>query len=853
MSTPIQPDDPRLTAYALGELDEAGRAEIEAQLAASDEARREVGAITEAAHLLESALQAESSPELSASRRDAIRAHVQTRRPARLTFLRRAAVWLVLVGAAIAALAIVTPNLMRSRMAADEADLLLAERSSRALSIVRSKDMSVPGQAGAGDTHGGVLSRTEAEIYQAAPSKADRSSLDINGDGVDEEIPYYSNDAGQAANQSYARMTNRMRGENAPTKGNLQNVAVGGEIRIIRHDNPEERPALTWGMGLSRDEEAALEPLPKEAVEQLSSIGYFAEPSSTSELSAGGDLDARRTAGGYGAGMGGGGVGGYGGGMGLNRSGERWGEDHRTMLAADGVVEKRALEERQERVPLLSSLDGELLARRDAVPMETASHREAGGVETYELIADNPFLLAAQQPLSTFSIDVDTASYANVRRFLTQGSLPPKEAVRIEEMINYFDYDYPAPEGADPFAAHIEFAACPWRPEHRLVRIGLKGREIPNDDRPACNLVFLLDVSGSMKDPNKLPLLKQAMRLLVQTLGKADRVALVTFANEARVALSSTTCDEKQIILAAIDSVNADGGTNGGAGIELAYDLAGEKGHFVPGGVNRVILATDGDFNVGTQSRPELVKLIEDRAKSGVFFTALGFGAGNLKDANLEALADKGNGNYAYIDGFNEARKVLVEEMTGTVIAIAKDVKAQVEFNPGVVSAYRLIGYENRVLAARDFNDDRKDAGEIGAGHTVTALYEIVPVGVGGTVPGVDKLRYQTPPPAPENLVESAEMFTLKLRYKAPDGDTSKLIEFPVRDTGGAIEEASSDFRFAAAVAEFGMLLRDSDAKGNATYDSVLELATAGKGPDPQGYRAEFLNLVAAAKAIKAR
>ena len=433
---------------------------------------------------------------------------------------------------------------------------------------------------------------------------------------------------------------------------------------------------------------------------------------------------------------------------------------------------------------------------------------------------------------------------------MAQGSLPPKEAVRIEEMINYFDYDYPAPEGAEPFAAHIEISACPWQPKHRLVRIGLKGREIPNDDRPACNLVFLLDVSGSMKDPNKLPLLKQAMRLLVQTLGKADRVAIVTFSQEARVALSSTTCDQKQIILAAIDSVNAAGSTNGGAGIELAYDLATEKEHFVQGGVNRVILATDGDFNVGTQSRPDLVKLIEDRAKSGVvFFTgALGFGTGNLKDANLEALADKGNGNYAYIDSFNEARKVLVEEMTGTVITIAKDVKAQVEFNPGVVSAYRLIGYENRVLAARDFNDDRKDAGEIGAGHTVTALYEVVPVGVGGTVPGVDKLRYQTPPPAPENLVESAEMFTLKLRYKAPDEDTSKLIEFPARDSGG-IEEASGDFKFAAAVAEFGMLLRDSDAKGDATYDSALELATAGKGADPQGYRAEFLNLVNAAKA----
>ena len=348
--------------------------------------------------------------------------------------------------------------------------------------------------------------------------------------------------------------------------------------------------------------------------------------------------------------------------------------------------------------------------------------------ETYDEIVENEFLLAQSNPLSTFSIDVDTAAYANVRRFLTHGQKPPPGAVRIEELVNYFSYDYPWPEGDVPFAVNAEIAGCPWAPEHRLVRFGLKGRVIEADSRPVSNLVFLLDVSGSMADENKLPLVKNAMRLLVEQLGENDRVAIVVYAGSSGLVLPSTTADQKQTILTAFDRLNAGGSTNGGEGIELAYQVAVEN--YINGGVNRVILCTDGDFNIGTTDRSSLVRLIEEKAASGVALTVLGFGMGNYKDATVEQLADKGNGNYAYIDTLNEARKVLVEQMTGTLITIAKDVKIQVDFNPAQVAAYRLIGYENRLLKAEDFDDDTEDAGEIGAGHTVPALYEIIPVGV---------------------------------------------------------------------------------------------------------------------------
>ena len=467
--------------------------------------------------------------------------------------------------------------------------------------------------------------------------------------------------------------------------------------------------------------------------------------------------------------------------------------------------------------------------------------------EAYDRITDNRFLSVADSPLSTFSIDVDTASYANVRRFLNQNTLPPKDAVRIEELINYFDYDYAPPEGPEPFSSSITVVGCPWTPEHRLVRIGLKGRTIPDEERPPTNLVFLLDVSGSMRPQNKLPLLRQGMKMLTRQLGENDRIAIVVYAGSSGLVLPSTSGDNQAVILDAIDRLQSGGSTNGGAGIELAYNTAIQN--FIEGGVNRVILATDGDFNVGMTNQGDLIRMIENKAKSNVFLTVLGFGMGNVKDSTLEKLADKGNGNYAYIDNLQEAQKVLVTEMGANLITIAKDVKIQVEFNPAQVDSYRLIGYENRILAARDFNDDTKDAGEIGAGHTVTVLYEVVPAGLGRPGGGVDPLKYQQNAPVIRRD-DSGELLTVKLRYKDPTGNTSKLLEFPVRDSGASFESAPADLKFAAAVASYGMVLRDSPYRGNATFASILQLAGEGMNRDKYGYRTEFVALVRKARQI---
>ncbi|HPM84473.1 MAG TPA: von Willebrand factor type A domain-containing protein [Candidatus Anammoximicrobium sp.] len=473
--------------------------------------------------------------------------------------------------------------------------------------------------------------------------------------------------------------------------------------------------------------------------------------------------------------------------------------------------------------------------------------------DRYSPIVENPFQEVKNAPLSTFSIDVDTASYSKVRMYLMQqGVLPRPDAVRIEELVNYFTYEYAPPADDRPFAAHLEVAECPWTPAHRLVRVGIKGKEIDRDQRPSSNLVFLLDVSGSMNQPNKLPLVKQGMKMLVDQLNENDSVAIVVYAAATGLVLEPTTGDHKQVILDALDRLHAGGSTNGGAGIQLAYQTALD--HFIRGGVNRVILCTDGDFNVGVTGTDELVRMAEQNAKTGVFLSVLGFGMGNHNDAMLEQISGKGNGNYAFIDTETEARKVLVEQMAGTLVTIAKDVKIQVEFNPQQVSAYRLIGYENRILAAQDFNDDKKDAGEIGAGHTVTALYEIVPAGTASDVrpPPVDDLRYQTKG-APNEAAQSGELLTLKMRYKAPDGDTSTKLEFPARDEGRRFGQASQDFRFAAAVASFGMLLRDSQYKGSATYAGVLETATEAASGDTTGYREEFLKMVARARELTGR
>lgn len=469
--------------------------------------------------------------------------------------------------------------------------------------------------------------------------------------------------------------------------------------------------------------------------------------------------------------------------------------------------------------------------------------------EGYDKITENRFLKANDNPLSTFSIDVDAASYSNIRRFINNSQLPPAGAVRIEEMVNYFKYDYPQPGKDQPFSINTEISDAPWNKEHKLVLIGLQGKKIPTENLPASNLVFLIDVSGSMQSAEKLPLVKSSMKLLVDQLRQQDKISIVVYAGAAGLALAPSSGADKVKIKEAIDRLEAGGSTAGGAGIKLAYRVAAEN--LIKDGNNRVILCTDGDFNVGESSDDAMERLIEQERKSGVFLTVLGYGMGNYQDAKMQKLADKGNGNHAYIDGITEAKKVLVNEFGGTLFTIAKDVKLQVEFNPAKVQGYRLIGYENRMLAKEDFNDDKKDAGELGSGHTVTALYEIIPVGVNSSfLQKVDTLKYQSALQPLSKTSHEEEIMTVKFRYKAPDGETSKLIEHPVKDNKVSIASTSANFRFAAAVAEFGMLLRNSEYKSSASFDQVVTMARKAKGEDEEGYRAEFIRMVETAQLL---
>ncbi|MFK5983051.1 MAG: von Willebrand factor type A domain-containing protein [Flavobacteriaceae bacterium] len=459
--------------------------------------------------------------------------------------------------------------------------------------------------------------------------------------------------------------------------------------------------------------------------------------------------------------------------------------------------------------------------------------------EDYAKIQENAFKNVQLAPLSTFSIDVDKAGYSNVRRMINNGQQIPQDAVKVEEMINYFSYDYQEPNKNEPFSINTEIASSPWNSQTKLVRIGLKGKDITKGNVPASNLVFLLDVSGSMESPNKLPLLKESLRILVEQLREQDKVSIVVYAGAAGVVLESTSGINKEKILKAIKHLNAGGSTAGGQGIELAYKIA--KENFIKDGNNRIVLATDGDFNVGASSNQSMEDLIVEKRKEGIFLTVLGFGMGNYKDSKMEILADKGNGNHAYIDTMQEAKKVLGTEFFGTMYTIAKDVKIQVEFNPNKVQAYRLIGYENRLLNDEDFNDDKKDAGELGSGHTVTAFYEIIPVGVESDyIKSIDNLKYTKA----TNSNTSNELLTVKFRYKDPDGDVSKLLVNTVIDTNKSYNEASEDFKFSAAVALFGLQLRDSNFINTKKSSDVIALAKAGKGIDEDGYRAEFIRLV---------
>lgn len=467
---------------------------------------------------------------------------------------------------------------------------------------------------------------------------------------------------------------------------------------------------------------------------------------------------------------------------------------------------------------------------------------EGYNTEEYRYIAENGYKRVADEPLSTFSVDVDTASYSNVRRMLREGSPVPADAVRIEEMINYFNYEYPEPEGDAPFSVTTEYSICPWNEDNNLLLIGLQAKEIDFEDRPASNFVFLLDVSGSMYSDDKLPLVQKSFGMLAENLTGADRVSIVTYAGFETVVLDGAAGDRASEIVDALDSLQAGGSTAGSAGIQKAYELA-EK-HFIPGGNNRVILATDGDLNVGVTSEGDLTRLIQEKKKSGVHLSVLGVGSGNIKDNKMEALADHGDGNYNYLDSIYEAKRVLVDEMGGTLITVAKDVKIQVEFNPAFVAGYRLVGYENRLLDKEDFDNDAVDAGEIGSGHTVTALYEIIPAGGAGG--GESKLKYQ-PAKNTEEMDGSSELLTVSLRYKAPNGDKSKRINYPV-EADSFRKEMPWNLRFAAAVAEFGMVLRDSEKKGTADYESIMALAEPCVTMWSDSYRKEFLELVQTAE-----
>lgn len=502
----------------------------------------------------------------------------------------------------------------------------------------------------------------------------------------------------------------------------------------------------------------------------------------------------------------------------------------------------------QDKSKQLPGISNSFYTDKSAVGIVPNNNNKGFNTEEYSNITDNGFRRVTDEPLSTFSIDVDATSYSNVRRFLNNNQLPPAGAVRTEEMINYFKYQYPQPTGKDPFSINTEISECPWNIQNKLVLIGLQGKTIPVENLPASNLVFLIDVSGSMSSENKLPLVKESLKMLTDKLREKDKISIVVYAGNAGLALPTTSGSEKTKIKNAIDALEAGGSTNGGAGIELAYTIAQQ--HFMHEGNNRIILCTDGDFNIGASSDDDVVRLIEKERTKGIYLSVLGVGMGNYKDSKMEQLADKGNGNYAYIDGINEAKKVLVNEFGGTFFTIAKDVKLQIEFNPNKVAGYRLIGYEDRLLNKEDFNDDKKDAGELGSGHSVTALYEIIPAGVkSGFFKSVDPLKYQKNN-AKEPSSFNDEILTVKFRYKTPDKDISELIVHPVIDNRIDINSTSDNFRFAVSVAGFAMLLRNSEYKGKLAWYQVINIANGSLGKDVEGYRKEFVSLVKKAEKL---
>jgi Ca-activated chloride channel family protein len=824
----IVPDDPRLTAYALGELDDADRPEIEALLARDPEARAFLEEVRETARLLTESLREEPRPTLEPEHHQAIESRLVTPEPPVRKPRRR---W---VGLALAAgllglsvtlvypwyrhrsaqapvFAMAAPERGTTREAVRAESRLAAPEAENRADLDRLAELQNRVAASAGDTDAVVLYK------EAAPEKPATEPQDA--------APALGLVAQAGANRDHYMRGGRATELSTAGRGLMRSSGAPGQPARPEAKAGDAAAAGPVPTGLAAPKRAAASynfgtqvlagnaPAPNQ-LGRTEALGSKPDQSSSEAARAKSDFALR---------------------------------------AGEGLVEERLAREGKD------VADSEKLGKQvdkaktlEDLSIERKKHlrEEAQALgEVHPAIVDNPFLPVAENRLSTFSIDVDTASYSNVRRYLNQNTRPPADAVRIEEMLNYFPYAYPAPRADEPFSVNCEVARCPWDADHRLVRIGLKGREIDRDRRPPSNLVFLIDVSGSMDQVDKLPLLKAGMKLLVEHLGENDRVAIVVYAANEGLVLDSTRADRKAEILSSLEQLQAGGSTNGGKGIQLAYDLAVRN--FIKGGTNRVILATDGDFNVGVTEGPELNKLIEEKRETGVHLSVLGFGQGNVKHDKLEGLADKGNGQYCYIDSIKEARKVLVEQMGGTLVTIAKDVKIQVQFDPQKTTAYRLIGYENRMLQNRDFEDDRKDAGEIGAGHCVTALYEVVPPRREGQV--ALNARVQNSLNAQQAARGNARLLEVHLRYKAPDGDVSKLIVSPADDDGLDFGAASGDFRFASSVAGFGMLLRDSPYKGSLTWEGLLELASGAVGADPGGYRKEFLELVRKAQAIHSR
>ncbi len=781
----IDPNDPRLTAYALGELDAVERAKVEALLKDDESARREVETIRRAASMVADELQSEPCPRLSPEQLAVINnrfaIHGEETRPFPWWQIFG---WATALGAAAVIAMMMVPALNRTREKPRgfvPQEVKLEPQSADAVAYHKTKSASAPM---------GQPAQPLQLSQPAAPPERDWES---------------------------SRRTMAL-----PAKS--VGITVRQKSGTYTYNNPQTpTPADVAGSQVVMNDDKV----------RPFELGGRAPDTVT------GSTDGNRT---Y-----------WSDGQQAQSAdaGLRRGEEASATQAGEGLIIYRGTEARS--LPLQDESDarphgssGIMLSNGDVYRMrQSPAPPSTESAESYTHPVENSFVAVAQNPLSTFSLDVDTASYANLRRFLNQGTLPPRDAVRIEEMLNYFPYDYPAPRRGDPFSLYVEMAECPWNSAHRLALIALRAGDVAPRKVQPMNLVFLIDVSGSMADQNKLPLVKQSLRLLVEQLTARDRVAIVVYAGDSRVALPSTPGNEKETILEVIDSLEASGSTNGGAGIQSAYREA--TSHFIGGGVNRVILCTDGDFNVGITDQNQLVRLIQQQAQSGVFLSILGVGMGNLKDSTMQKLADKGNGNYAYIDTLDEAHKALVEQMHGTLVTVAKDTKVQIEFNPTRVQAYRLIGYEKRMLRAQDFNNDRKDAGEVGAGHTVTALYEIVPAGA-PAIPGVDALKYQ---PRSERGDFTDELMTVKLRYKEPEASTSRLLTASVRDQHNSWRGTSSDFRFAASVAAFGLVLRDSPYKGAANLDLVRQLAEGARGRDPNGYRGEFISLVNQAHSLR--